>query len=570
MVSTSEASSSSTGGITGKNVLNKFRRSLNMTTVDAVPPRMSSSKGSVGCLKDLATLEEDSDEEEHFSTSTEEESSVEEAEAGEDLIGNLPDECIALVFRRLNSVDLNRCALVCSRWYNIDAESRMHITLKANVDILPHIPTIMQRFQGLSKLVLKSDKQSLSVDDDGLALIGKMCRGLRKLKLKSCKQITDDGLDRFTRVRPELRKFSCCGCGFGVRGLNALLENCTLLEDLTVKRSIRASFDRNQESVVIKKGSLRRLCLKDQSASHLWGPLIAGSTQLETLILARNSGYWDRVLETALGEGKLADLAQVQCLLAFVYPAGAGQLRGLGAIAKCAKLEALVVVKANDCTDVGLIAVAEGCTELRRIHIEGWASGHITDVGLLAIVNQCKQLQELVLVGHSATVASLSMLAGVSLCLERLTLAASITVTDAEVACLAQGCPRLKRLCIKACDRVSDLGLIALANGCPSLQKLKIRKCHAVTMSSITFLHTHRPDMAIAVERRITSEEQALHDSPGGAESEQLWPHNRRRHGEGGSKHRFAKARHALSAGTTYVTSTLKRWVKGGSRHDSP
>ena len=41
---------------------------------------------------------------------------------------------------------------------------------------------------------------------------------------------------RFSEASTDLLKFSCGGCGFGVRGLNALLANCSRLEDLTVKR----------------------------------------------------------------------------------------------------------------------------------------------------------------------------------------------------------------------------------------------------------------------------------------------------------------------------------------------
>ena len=63
---------------------------------------------------------------------------------------------------------------------------------------------------------------------------------------------------------------------------------------------------------------LRRLCLKDQGTFHIWSSLIGGSPKLETLILARNLGTWDQLLEGALGEGQLSELSQVDPCSIFV------------------------------------------------------------------------------------------------------------------------------------------------------------------------------------------------------------------------------------------------------------
>ena len=67
--------------------------------------------------------------------------------------------------------------------------------------------------------------------------------------------------------------------------------------------------------------------------------------------------------------------------------------RALQSVAKCPKLEALVVVRTPDCTDAGMAAIASGCAGLRRLHVEGWAPGHLGDAGLLAIAKHCRQLQ---------------------------------------------------------------------------------------------------------------------------------------------------------------------------------
>lgn len=57
--------------------------------------------------------------------------------------------------------------------------------------------------------------------------------------------------------------------------------------------------------------NLRRLCLKDQSMSQMWVPLLEAARKVETLILARNLGSWDPVLTASLGAGRMPELTQV-------------------------------------------------------------------------------------------------------------------------------------------------------------------------------------------------------------------------------------------------------------------
>ncbi|CAI5514299.1 unnamed protein product [Closterium sp. Naga37s-1] len=374
----------------------------------------------------------------HADTATSSASSSTSSE--ENLISLLPDDCLAAVFRQLNAADLAACSLVCQRWMSTDSESRPNLSLRAATELTQQLPRLLERFCAVQKLVLKCDRNVQSVDDAALTLVAEQCLLLRKLKLKNCKQVTDEGMERFTRACPHLRKFSVGGCGFGTRGLNALLGGCPLLEDLTVKRSMKPPADRALEPLTPSNLKLRRLCLKDQSNSTIWTPLLEACGNLETLILARNGGYWDRVLESSLGQKRLPELSQVYLEKLQLTD------RGLQAVARCPKLEALVVVRTPDCTDAGMAAIAAGCTGLRRLHIEGWAPGHIGDTGLGAIARCCRDLQELVLVAHSCTAASLKPLATNCRGLERLTLCSSSAMGDLEMACLAYGCPSLRRL----------------------------------------------------------------------------------------------------------------------------
>lgn len=77
---------------------------------------------------------------------------------------------------------------------------------------------------------------------------------------------------------------------------------------------------------------------------------------------------------------------------------------GLTAISKCPTLEILHLVKALDCTNIGVVAVAEHCKLLRKLHIDGWRSNRIGDEGLIAIAKNSVNLQEFVLIGLNPSV----------------------------------------------------------------------------------------------------------------------------------------------------------------------
>ncbi|KAM1967471.1 hypothetical protein ACFX15_042525 [Malus domestica] len=120
---------------------------------------------------------------------------------------------------------------------------------------------------------------------------------------------------------------------------------------------------------------------------------------------------------------------------------------GLSAISKCSNLEVLHIVKAPECSNFGLICVAENCKLLRKLHIDGWRTNRIGDEGLIAISKECPNIQEIVLI---------------------------------EFACIAAKYVALKKLCIKGCP-ISNVGLEMLAWGCPSLSKIKVKKCRGVS-----------------------------------------------------------------------------------------
>eukprot|EP00899_Mesostigma_viride_P008355 jgi/Mesvir1/17520/Mv08773-RA.1 len=164
------------------------------------------------------------------------------------------------------------------------------------------------------------------------------------------------------------------------------------------------------------------------------------------------------------------------------------------AVAKCDRVsDASLVALGNHCKrleviyadgawvgDAGVIAVARGCSRLRRLAVDV----RVTDDGLTQVAESCSQLEHLY----------------VSMCAE---------VTDASITRVAEGCPRLSWLDISCCDvsdagvediaancpglrrlvvtwtAVSDEGISAVANNCPQLEYLDMSQCSEVSDASL-------------------------------------------------------------------------------------
>ncbi|GMH23252.1 hypothetical protein Nepgr_025095 [Nepenthes gracilis] len=289
---------------------------------------------------------------------------------------DLPDECLACVFQSLGSADRTRCSLVCRRWLKIEGQSRHRLSLNAKSDLFPEIPGIFARFDSVTKLSLKCDRRSASIGDEALTVISLSCKNLTRLKLSACRGITDAGMEEFSRNCRNLKKLSCGSCSFGAKGINAVLDNCSGLEELSVKR-LRGITDGAAAAESIGPGvaasSLRVICLKELYNGQCFGPLIIGSKSLRTLKLFRCSGDWDRILpliaERATGIVEI-HLERVQVTDV-----------GMAAIANCPDLEILRLVKTPECTNVGLLAVTEKCRLLRKLHIDGCKANRIGDEG---------------------------------------------------------------------------------------------------------------------------------------------------------------------------------------------
>ncbi|XP_042509010.1 F-box protein At1g47056-like [Macadamia integrifolia] len=483
-------------------------------------------------------------------------------------ISDLPDECLAYIFQSLGSGDRKRCSLVCRRWLLVEGQSRHRLSLKAESDLLPLIPSLLTRFDAVTKLALKCDRRSASIGDDALVLISLRCRNLTRLKLRACRELTDAGMAAFAINCKGLKKLSCGSCTFGAKGMNTVLDHCSSLEELSVKR-LRGINDGSAAKPIgpgVAASSLKTICLKELYNGQYFGPLIIGSKNLRTLKLFRCSGDWDKLLESIAD--RVTGLVEVHLERLQVSDVG------LAALSKCSNLEILHLVKTPECTNAGLVSIADHCKLLRKLHIDGWKTNRIGDEGLIAIAKRCTNLQELVLIGVNPTSSSLGLLAANCQNLERLALCGSETIGDAEISCIAAKCISLKKLCIKGCP-VSDHGMEALAGGCPNLVKVKVKKCRGVTGEGADRLRACRGSMAVNLDTGEIDHQDAS-ASDGGAQDNGLeFPpvvsHIPAGDNPSSSSGRSAlfKGRLGLFGGRNFVACTFRRWSNSNSNSHS-
>lgn len=486
-----------------------------------------------------------------------------------DYISEIPDECLAIIFQSLGSGDRKRCSLVSRRWLVVEGQSRHRLALNAKSELLPLVPPLFSRFDSVTKLALRCERRSVSINDDALILISLRCPNLTRLKLRGCRELTDIGMAAFALNCKGLKKFSCGSCMFGAKGMNAVLDHCAFLEELSVKRlrGINDGGAAEQIGPGVAASSLKTICLKELYNGQCFGPLITGSKKLRTLKLLRCLGDWDKILENIA--------TRENCLFEIHLERLQVSDDGLSAISNCSNLEILHIVKTPECTNVGIVAIAEQCKLLRKLHIDGWRTNRIGNEGLIAIAKHSSNLQELVLIGVNPSSISLEAIASNCQKLERLALCGSETIADPEISCIAAKCMALKKLCIKGCP-VSDQGIEAFAWGCPNLVKIKVKKCRAVTSEVSDWLRSRRGSLVVnldicGVEGEVV--DASASDSGAHEDGVEFPPIVSRSTAvdadattsSNGRSSSVFKSRFGLFGGRSFVACTFRRWSSGTS-----
>ncbi|XP_043713203.1 F-box protein At1g47056-like [Telopea speciosissima] len=261
-----------------------------------------------------------------------------------------------------------------------------------------------------------------------------------------------------------LKKLYCDSCEFGAKGMNAVLDHSSSLQELYVVNLGGLTEDSSVIGPGVAAYSLKKICIKGIHNGQCFGPLIIGSKNLKTLEISLCYGDWDQILE-AMAEERVTGLVEVHLkTIRFTDVA-------LAALSNCSNLKILHLINIYYCKNVKLIG---------QLYING---GKIGDEGLTAIAKRCPNLEELVLSGVNPTCLSLGVVATNCQNLERLALCRSNTIGDAEISCIAAAqCIGLKHLVIMDCPGVTHHGMEALlTTGCPNLVKVNVWNCKRVT-----------------------------------------------------------------------------------------
>ncbi|XVF17622.1 hypothetical protein REPUB_Repub10bG0139100 [Reevesia pubescens] len=316
-----------------------------------------------------------------------------------DYTAEIPDECLAYVFQFLGPGDRNRCSRVCKRWLRVDGWSRHRLSLNAQSEILASLPSLFTRFDSVTKLALRCSRKSISLNDEAFVTISIRCQNLTRLKLRGCREISDEGMSAFAQNSKNLKKLSCGSCVFGAKALNSVLDYCKKLEELSVKR-LRGIHDGAEPiGPGAAASSLKMICLKE---------LVNECSDYGLACIAENCKFLRKLHVDGWRTNRIGD-------------------EGLVAVAKyCPNLEELVLIGVN-ATHLSLSAIAGNCSKLERLALCG--SGTIGDTEIACIAAKCTSLKKLCIKG--------------------------CPISDISIEALASGCPSLMKIKVRKCRGVS-------------------------------------------------------------------------------------------------------------------
>ncbi|KAK2647334.1 hypothetical protein Ddye_014823 [Dipteronia dyeriana] len=223
------------------------------------------------------------------------------------------------------------------------------------------------------------------IEDKHLELLKTKCldslKNLESLNLNGCQKISDKGIEIITSACPKLKVFSIY---WNVRvtdiGIQHLVKNCKHIVDLNLSgcknisdKSLQLVADNYQE---LESLNLTR-CVK--LTDHGLQKILLQCSSLRSLNLYALSSFTDKAYKkiSLLTHLKFLDLCGAQNL----------SDEGLACLAKCKNLVSLNLTWCVRITDVGVVAIAQGCTSLEFLSLFGIVG--VTDKCLEALSRFC-------------------------------------------------------------------------------------------------------------------------------------------------------------------------------------
>jgi len=205
------------------------------------------------------------------------------------------------------------------------------------------------------------------IHDDDLKCLSELCPNTRVLNISSCNKITDSGIRSIAHLK-YLEILNVSNCLMEAKALQYVTEHCPNLKylwwDLITTTMTRVD-------VVLGTSSSEDDCLP--TLNNPIGPLAHNCKDLQ--LLSFQCGYFDPTYFSI-------------------------SLNSITKIAKCfPRLTRLLLNGCVDFCDEGAVILGLHCPTLRFLGL-GKRSGTISDVGIMSIANGCTQLEELNVNGH--------------------------------------------------------------------------------------------------------------------------------------------------------------------------
>ncbi|XP_071737504.1 F-box protein At3g58530 [Rutidosis leptorrhynchoides] len=240
----------------------------------------------------------------------------------------------------------------------------------------------LTRYHHVKQIILEFAQH---IEDQHLEILRNKFSGslnnLEHLNLNGCQKISDKGIEAITGVSPSLKIFSIY---WNVRvtdvSISHLVKNCKHIVDLNLS-GCKGISDKSLQMVSENYQHLESLditrCIKitDGGLQHI----LVNCSGLKSLNLYALSSFTDRVYK------KLSLLTH----LIFLDLCGGQNIsdEGLFSIAKCKNMRTLNLTWCVRVTDVGVIAIAQGCTSLEYLSLFGIVG--VTDRCLEALSEFC-------------------------------------------------------------------------------------------------------------------------------------------------------------------------------------
>lgn len=411
--------------------------------------------------------------------------------------------------------------------------------------IQPWIEAMANHYPHLEELRLKR----MTVTDSDLKLVAAAFSNFRCLRLTSCDGFSTDGITEITRNCRNLAELDLHENEILVRNgdwLTSFPETQTSLECLnfaTLKSKIDERDFQSLEALVARCTNLKRLKLNREISLDQLRQLLLRAPQLEELGTGtyNQNLSWGRLHEL---QGSLVRCKNLRSLsglwnvaplcIQTMYPVCL-ELTSLDLsnvllstqdfsklITYCVKLQRLLVqdyvgdkglqVAANVCKDlrelrvfpitddglvtqVGFIAISEGCPELRKIL---YFCKQMTNAAMTMFAKNCPKMTHFrlcimpVYEVDSATREPLDKGFGAvcKLCKDLRRLSLSGLLTDKTFQYIGQYAKQLEMLSVGFVGD-SDLGMQAVLEGCPKLRKLEVRDCPFGDEALLTGIHKY-------------------------------------------------------------------------------